>query len=58
MNIKLLRSVALAAAITIGGSVALFAVEAPKEDAAMAAKLVLSSNPLPAQPPEDPVSFQ
>ena len=40
MNIKLLRSVALAAAITIGGSVALFAGEAPKEDAAMAAKLI------------------
>jgi hypothetical protein len=40
MNIKLLRSVALAAAITIGGSVGLFAGEAPKEDAAMAAKLI------------------
>jgi hypothetical protein len=40
MNTKSIRSVALAVALLIGSSVALSAAELPKEDAAMAAKLV------------------
>jgi hypothetical protein len=40
MNTKSVRSVVLAAAMLVGSSVALFAADAPKEDAALATKLV------------------
>ena len=40
MNPKSIRSVVLAAAMLVGSSVGVFAVDAPKEDAALTAKLV------------------